>query len=72
MNGPVVISARTVTFTNDASGLPVMVIDGFEPVRWLTGGQVRTGARETLAVIDPPTVTAITQGLADPPVDREF
>ncbi len=38
VDGPGVISARTVTFAEDATGLPTMSIDGFDTVRWLTGG----------------------------------
>lgn len=37
VDGPGVIDQKTVTFADDA-GYPRMMIDGFEPVRWLTAG----------------------------------
>jgi hypothetical protein len=37
VDGPGVIAQKTVAFA-DGAGYPRMVIDGFEPVRWLTAG----------------------------------
>lgn len=36
-DGPTVVLGRKVTFACDANGVPVMTIEGFEPVTWLTG-----------------------------------
>jgi hypothetical protein len=36
--GPDVVLAKTVSFTEGPGGLPMMTIQGFNPVRWLTGG----------------------------------
>jgi CubicO group peptidase (beta-lactamase class C family) len=37
-DGPAAVLGKTVTFAPDASGVPTMTIDGFDPVRWLTAG----------------------------------
>jgi beta-lactamase class C len=37
-DGPDVVLEQQVTFDVDADGVPVMTIQGFNPVRWLTGG----------------------------------
>ena len=37
-DGPDVVLEQPVTFNIDPNGLPVMAIQGFSPVRWLTGG----------------------------------
>ena len=36
--GPAVISGQPVTFDIGGDGIPTMTIQGFAPVRWLTGG----------------------------------
>ena len=36
-SGPDVVLEQPVTFEVDADGVPVMTIQGFPPVRWLTG-----------------------------------
>ena len=36
--GPEVVWGQPVTFETNTDGLPVMTIQGFSPVRWLTGG----------------------------------
>jgi CubicO group peptidase (beta-lactamase class C family) len=36
--GPEVVLGQPVSFELDANGVPVMIITGFAPVRWLTGG----------------------------------
>jgi CubicO group peptidase (beta-lactamase class C family) len=37
-SGPDVVRAQPVAFATGADGVPVMTIQGFAPVRWLTGG----------------------------------
>ncbi len=37
-DGPDVVLEQPVTFNRDSDGLPIMTIQGFTPVRWLTGG----------------------------------
>lgn len=38
VDGPGAVWGRGVAFASDEGGLPVMTIDGFDPVRWLTAG----------------------------------
>jgi len=37
-DGPEVMLGQVVTFARDGSGVPLMTITGFDPLRWLTGG----------------------------------
>ncbi len=36
-DGPAVVSGKRVSFTVGPDSRPVMMIEGFDPVRWLTG-----------------------------------